>query len=682
MTRQNLAESLNPSIINSQTFFAYRTALAVLRCNANMKLHWTVFAFITIALFLSPGAYAITTIYAPAVDTNGNGVLTSLEASSNQGDGDVFIDIRPYVSVDTQQSARTAVEIAAQEAGVNANAYDVLFKIHAKTQIVDGPSGGAGLTLLAYSEFTKRKPRNDLALTGSIERDGSIGGVGGVYEKALSLKNTQVKLFLIPKGQSKNQGKNVVLEAEKIGVQVVEVQNFKDVVKYAYTQEGSKVEAQVFQEQPLVLDKVTPSAQLEPLKQIALNEISSLEKMLGSLPENEDNQILRESVNKSISEAKYLAGQGYYYSAANLVFVAKISVESVRMKNEGGTDFMKKVQQLENTAKQINFTGLTIENAEWSVGAKLRYYWALNKIKGIKKNIGSDNAADLHGEYVAAENWISAAKSMDAIARAAGGNTPANEQSLLEVSQELIDALNESQAFVLDSEIEQHYAGALSAFEKGDYATAFFDGLFAKAIAESMEKISSQTGSDFRTGLRTAESIADYNESLWAQYYFIHSLYNERQANRTNEFIYLSNAVKLQYLSGLLKENIPMMKRALANQTAELVSVPNQQNSGEIKIKTTVAAQGNNWDFLLLGAAALIGLFIVGLSVRAIAARKTLDSAEGLSTVQKIEKLDALLMHGKISERTWEILHERYFRQLRGGKATASKTAKAKVRKR
>ncbi len=182
------------------------------------------------------------------------------------------------------------------------------------------------------------------------------------------------------------------------------------------------------------------------------------------------------------------------------------------------------------------------------------------RIKGIKKSIGLESIADLRSEYVAAENWISAAIDMNEIARVTGGNTQANGQSLREVSQELISALNESQAFVLDSEVEQHYSGATAAFNDGDYATSFFDGLFAKGIAESQEKIGSQTGNDFYESIRSQQSLKDYNESVWAQYYFIHSLYNERQANRTNEFVYLSNAIKLQYLSDLLKENIPMMK--------------------------------------------------------------------------------------------------------------------------
>src|SRR3989344_7652485 len=126
-----------------------------------MKLRSAVFGLLAIA-FLLPNAFAITSVHAPAVDTNGNGVLTSLEANAIQGDGDIFVDIQPFISVDTQQSAKTAVEIAAQEAGVNAKKYDVLFKILARTQIIDGPPRGAGLKLFCCSALASPKTPEEM----------------------------------------------------------------------------------------------------------------------------------------------------------------------------------------------------------------------------------------------------------------------------------------------------------------------------------------------------------------------------------------------------------------------------------------------------------------------------------------------------------------------------------------
>ena len=138
-----------------------------------------------IALFsLAVFASALTTMYAPAVDANGQGMLTTIEARAIPGNGNVYIDIEPYISVDTQQSARTASRVAARLAGVDVSAYDLLYKVVANAEIIDGPSGGAVLTVLAYSEFTGRKPRQDLTITGTIEPDGSIGKISGVMEKA------------------------------------------------------------------------------------------------------------------------------------------------------------------------------------------------------------------------------------------------------------------------------------------------------------------------------------------------------------------------------------------------------------------------------------------------------------------------------------------------------------------
>lgn len=630
-----------------------------------------LFLAVVLLVFLSSNVFALTTLRVPAVDTNGKGVLTTMEARVIGGDGAVFIDVEPYISVDTQQSARIAAEIAADEAGVKLDDYDVLFKILARTQIIDGPSGGAGMALLAYSEFKKLKPRSDMAVTGSIERDGSVGTVGGVYEKAISMKGTGVTLFLVPPGQSKNQGKNVALEAEKIGVQVVEVRNFDDVLKYAFTPEGSRVQPQIFEQKPLVLEKVSTAGN-DPLRQISIEEIRSLKSILKSLEGDEDSQVLYESINKSVFEAEYLLEQGYYYSAANLVFVAKISAESAQLEDVEQVEFMRMVQELENKAEKIVFAQTTVENMEWSIGAKLRYYWALNKIKGIKKVVGVTTPGDLHTEYSAAKNWVAAAERMNAIAENIGGPTVAKQEGLKEISLQLISALNESQYFVLDTEIEQHYSGAVSAYESGDYATAFFDGLFAKALSEATDKIEEQVGSEFEENLKDSGDLRDYNNSLWAEYYFIHSLYSSAQANRTNEFVYLANALKLQLLSDSLEENIPLMKQTLSQDGAS-ISYP----GGEpLTIKTTVSQTQQNQEALLTAAVALLALLVLALAARALKAK---HEVKPLSTVEKIEKLDELLMQGRISEKSWAIMHERYFTQLKKEKTV--QTAKPRRKK-
>ncbi|MFH1056379.1 MAG: S16 family serine protease [Candidatus Micrarchaeota archaeon] len=631
-------------------------------------------------LVFSSLALAQTALQVPAVDTGGKGVLTQIEAEVIPGNGGVFIDIEPYISVDTQQSARTAAQIAAKEAGADLDNYNVLFKIVAKTQIVDGPSGGAAMALLAYSEFAKRKPRNDLALTGTIERDGSIGGVGGVWEKTLSLRDKGIRLFLIPKGQSQYQSRNIAVEAQQFGVQVVEVRNLKDVIKYAFTLTGSAVESQSFADESLALQKIDLPSSLNPLKELAEGEIDELETMEKQLGSNNESTALRESIGRTVNESRYLLERGYYYSAANEVFVAKMSAEAFSMRDVEQIEFMKMVQTLENDAEEISFENETIENLEWVIGAKLRYYWALDKITGIKKSIGLVDSQELHSEYVAAKNWISAARKMNEIAKKTGGQTKANTLAAMAYAEKILKSLNETQEYLLDTEVSQHYSGALRAYGKGDYSTAVFDGLFAKAMADAGNRIAEQTGSDFEKSIRGIGDLNRYESSVWAQYYFAHSLYSVAQANRTNEFSYTANAIKLQELSEALREQMPYLKQLLQQEglnASQTIPFPVSDDSepGKFKIETRIITpqQSKETQFVLalMGLAALVLLVLLGR----LALRRFARPSKPLAPAEKIEKIDELLLHGKISERNWEILHERYFRQL---KQASAKTGKRK----
>lgn len=649
------------------------------------RINFSIIALVISLAAFSSTALALTVLHVPAVDTNGNGVLTEMQAQVISGDGDIYVDTKPYISVDTQQSARVAAEIAAATAKIDLKKYDVLYKILARTQVVDGPSGGGALALLAYSEFTGKKPRNDMAMTGTVERDGTIGPIGGVMEKALSLKGTQVKLFLVPKGQSVSNGESVADAVKGFGVQVVEIRNFQDVIDYAFTPEGSQVQSQTFVEGPLVVQKVNAPAELNPLKQIALDELSALQKDYDSLLTDKNATLLLVNLKTALNESRYLLDQGYYYSAANEVFIARIAVDSYRLHDLSQIDFMKRVQLLENDAKTVTFEKETPENMEWVVGAKLRYYWALNKIQGVKKNVGTIPLDQLYSEYSASKSWISAAKKMNAIAKGLGGTPFPSQNGAKDYARKLIDAINRSQAYVLDTEVNQHYEGALSAYDNGDYAASVFDGLFAKALAEGGDTVDNTIGSDLTSGLHSAADLPRYNASIWAQYYFIHSLYSLAQANRTNEFSFTANAIKLQGLSEILKEDVPQLKQALLTGGVfedKNVSIPDSSGNGKpsqgISIRTTIVPEQSSESTIILVLLGALGLILIILLLRkgSGAAPEAQPSA-----AEKIEKLDELLLKGKISEQNWEVLHERYVRQLRKEQGAAKAASPAPKKK-
>ena len=102
-----------------------------------------------------------------------------------------------------------------------------------------------------------KKARDDTIITGTINRDGSIGPIGGVIEKLQGVADIGGKTFLIPKGQrnlifyqraarEEIIGNTKIIRTglvpvqvdlveigNEIGVQVIEVENIEEAINLA-----------------------------------------------------------------------------------------------------------------------------------------------------------------------------------------------------------------------------------------------------------------------------------------------------------------------------------------------------------------------------------------------------------------------------------------------------------------
>jgi len=140
-----------------------------------------------------------------AVKSSGGGALSQAEVEVREGKGRVLFSINPFVEPDTQQSAETAVSVAEKFTGKSLNKMDVIYTItppEPDTKLIGGPSAGAALTIATIAAIEGKQVREDAAITGTINADGSIGKIGGVIEKAKAAADKNKTLFLVPKRQS------------------------------------------------------------------------------------------------------------------------------------------------------------------------------------------------------------------------------------------------------------------------------------------------------------------------------------------------------------------------------------------------------------------------------------------------------------------------------------------------
>ncbi|HXG05840.1 MAG TPA: S16 family serine protease [Nitrososphaera sp.] len=175
------------------------------------------------------------------------------------GQGRVLVNTEIPTGVDFQSSAKTAVQVAQDITGVDLSSSDIIFSITAKgdaedLRAVDGGSAGAAMTVLLVSELQGNSTLNpNVLITGTINPDGTIGAVGGIYEKAEAAGSYGAHLFLVPEGQAtylsescdeSRQGPIIYrtcrseprplseLTEERFGMRVVEVSTVREALEF------------------------------------------------------------------------------------------------------------------------------------------------------------------------------------------------------------------------------------------------------------------------------------------------------------------------------------------------------------------------------------------------------------------------------------------------------------------
>jgi predicted S18 family serine protease len=128
------------------------------------------------------------------------GALLNISVEIRSGKGRVLVQTTPLMGIIFQDAANTAVFVAQQETGVSLSGSDVIFSITADNEIpgVDGSSAGALMTLITIAAINGTELNNSITLTGTIDNEGNVGAIGGVFEKAEAAEAGGKTLFLLP----------------------------------------------------------------------------------------------------------------------------------------------------------------------------------------------------------------------------------------------------------------------------------------------------------------------------------------------------------------------------------------------------------------------------------------------------------------------------------------------------
>lgn len=100
---------------------------------------------------------------------------------------------------------------------------DTPFPIEITTQGVGGPSAGLAYTLAIIDDLTPDDLAGgaEIAATGEIQPDGSVGAIGGIQQKVYSVEKAGADLFLVPTANYE-EAASVATSVEVVGVEDID----------------------------------------------------------------------------------------------------------------------------------------------------------------------------------------------------------------------------------------------------------------------------------------------------------------------------------------------------------------------------------------------------------------------------------------------------------------------------
>ena len=651
------------------------------------------------------------------MDSTGKGMMTSTSARLVDGASGVFLDIKPFSSVETQQSAETAALLASRKSGASLSGKAVLFSVDANAEIIDGPSGGIGFSLLAYAELTGKRIRGDLAATGTIEQDGSVGKIGGAPQKLDAVREAGLHVFLIPLGQSFEEGVDLVQLGEQGRVQVIEVANFDEAAAIAFTPAGSQAVAPKHEQKELILPAISVPPESQSMRFLAENEVNSLAESYYEFSVKPDNASKRvaSALGEALNESRELLAKNYFYSSANAAFVARVAADSFKYANLSKKYFAERVDALAiemNRSFEDAYGSPKITDSNWEMlaGAQLRYAWASAKARELESKAPmAISPLPFVEDYASALAWLDASARLEKAAEqqissgGVGGAAPValNEANGRGEAASLIKAANASLSSSYDADGEWHLGVAEDSFSRGEYAAAAFDACFALSFSQARAKADGVFGDDFAALFGNASALPGF-KSMWAQLYYAHSLYSLAEANRTGDFAFSLNALKLQELAHCVESSSERLQAAMSSRfpigaatetpSAESakpsvsasggsngVNSPGASSVGVSVVYSVEPGFGGAGGALTAGAkqwflvAFVVLVALIVLSVLFVRA-KLRGREPPLSNEERERKLDDLLLKGRISEAAYERLRGKYV-------TTAKKAEPRKKRK-
>ena len=503
-------------------------------------------------------------IHAPAVILQNNtGELTVINLTVTTGTGRVTISGPAIVSKSTLNSSETAALVASNYLHMNEHDYNFDYYIANATN-VSGPSAGTAMTLLAISALSDKPLLSNFTVTGTMSDNGTIGEIGGVYDKVSAAARNRMKFVLVPAVQNQSGEAELYLLVEKtFGIPLIQVSNISDAAHFAFNhvQDISRYQTNYSLYTNYNVSLV-PRASVSCSNNCSIGNFDKLLNFTFNMASGEIGALrpypnfagVAQQLSEQLNESEAMASKGYLYLGADQAFLTYINAyyfaHHLSTKPEG----IDTINSIGNYCASVSPSNLNSNNYEYVLGGELRQLWGSYTISAdaAEYNLTAvDSDGVMNDLYTAGEAnaWCRSSQAMYNIASNISGSQSSFSSSLKNVATADMNSLSSTGANLYSQTAEQAYSD-------GNYPLAILDSSYAQAIYGP--RVESNSSLDTSALESMAESISsNATFGIWATQFaneaqfYVHEAAMAHNSSAAHAFAYQAyeTAVLAEYIS-------------------------------------------------------------------------------------------------------------------------------------
>jgi predicted S18 family serine protease len=356
------------------------------------------------------------------------------------------------------------------------------------------------MAILAVSALTNGQLRTDFTMTGTILSNGSIGQVGGIYDKVGAAKNAGASLVLVPKVlPTDSEGELYLLVQTNFGIPLVQVANISQAAHFAFNGNLNGISNETtynftkdYNTAQLPLPTVNCSAScnystFDALLNSTFNLTRDEVSMLGSNPKFSSIGMQFGSVlNQSVA----IASHGYLYTAADFAFLDYVNAFYFNGYSTNRGSALSLLDRVQNFCNSLGPPPLTTTNYNYVISAELRQLWGNYTINNV---VGDYNSSQIDSDQILDELYLGAEANGWCTAANLVYTESAQNGSYVELSPSLNGTAAQRLARAQKYGASLYYSTAQQAYSQSNYAAAILDADYAFALANASSKFSLPT---------------------------------------------------------------------------------------------------------------------------------------------------------------------------------------------